>query len=630
MITIKGLFCRLYNIRRLLLFLAVGLLGLATLLASSEKPHYITLSGIASKAPINSGTATAFALNPDGSLLRRLGTATTGSDGSFSIGIEPYSKSIFIEVAGGTYTDEATGNTVTNTATLRAAMTGVSFNFTTGIGPFTVTPLTEIAVRLAGTLTQANIDQANTLVSNLIGGIDITTTSPADVTNVASATAEANGRDYGLILATISQMIFDGSATGVDDAITQISNDLSEGKLNTSGANISSSLANFLSSPNNQTGIGLDGTVLDESINTFTSGPIISKGYSMEDLNGTWRGADINTPQKGFFAPQWFGFDVETLTLNSDGTGTVTCIETSQGACDPPDSFSGIVMSSEGIMTTPLDPNEASDWVMGANKNIIVEIFRQSSTGDEHHVFGVSVKKAASYSMADLVGTWYMMGIATPQIGISNSTLFGFNAAEITLQSDGSGTYTCIASSEGPCGLPESLSGMSISSDGIITAPQDPNNFSNMLMGENKDIIVELFRDNNTGSEQHLLGVWVKKAASYSMADLAGTWYDMGIDTPQKGFSNPDHFGFAFETIALQADGTGTETCISASDPCDPPQIISGVSINSDGIVLGPLEPNVASNTVMGASKDIIISLFRDNNTGNELQGLGLWLKKAD
>jgi len=205
----------------------------------------------------------------------------------------------------------------------------------------------------------------------------------------------------------------------------------------------------------------------------------------------------------------------------------------------------------------------------------------------------------------------------------------GFGFETITIQNDGSGEATCVSSSD-PCDPPELFSGISISSDGFISGPPESNVASDMVMGAGKDIIISLYRDNNLGNEFQAFGAWVKKAASYSMADLAGTWYSMKINTPQKGFSNPDYFGFDFDTMTLQSDGTGTITCIASSDPCNPPEAFSGVSISADGIITAPLNPDEAHDMVMGENKDIMVRIFRDNSVGNEEQAFTIFVKKAD
>jgi len=230
-----------------------------------------TISGLASKGPISGGTVTVFALNADGSK-GNLGTATTGADGSYSVNIGSYTGNVLVEVTGGTYTDEATGNEVirADTDKFHAARSGVSENVKVA-----VTPLTEIAYQLVGP--KLTIDQANSLVSSMAGfSITDKNIMPVDVMDLtASSKATVEQINYGLMLATISQMVKDGKATDVSDAISKIKNDLLDNKLDTTGSDLLNSLTTFIASRNNQSGVTTLGrTKLDDAIKYIAENPI--------------------------------------------------------------------------------------------------------------------------------------------------------------------------------------------------------------------------------------------------------------------------------------------------------------------------------------------------------------------
>ncbi len=225
-----------------------------------------TISGVASKGPISGGTVTVYSLNPDGSKGNSLGSGTTKSGGAYSVDIGTYTGDVLIEVTGGTYTDEATGSTQPNPG-LRAALAGVTGNVSVA-----VTPLTEIAVQyaetLSGTLTKANIEKANSLVSAIVG-IDIINTMPGDVTSQSSSTAKEEEKTYGLMLASFSQMVTDGSAVNVSEVINNIKIDLSDDTLDATADDLVSALTNFYGNPNNKSGVdNPDKTSLDDTIST--------------------------------------------------------------------------------------------------------------------------------------------------------------------------------------------------------------------------------------------------------------------------------------------------------------------------------------------------------------------------
>ena len=280
-----------------------------------------SIGGVASKGLISGGTVTVYSLNSDGTKGDILGTTVTSSDGSYSINIGSYAGNVIIEVTGGTYKDEATGNIVNNTALLRAAAN------VSGSVSIAVTPLTEIAVRRAGTLTQSNIEAANTQVSNMIGGVNILTTMPADVTNTTSQSASQEAKDYGIALAAISLMIKDNpnSYTDVSAAITAVADDLSDGTLNSTGGSLSNAVSSFVSSSNNQTGVQTGGTQLNDYINTYTTTTIpdvaatadtTAPTVSLTNPSNNATGVAINTAITAAFS--------ETMDSSSITTSTFT------------------------------------------------------------------------------------------------------------------------------------------------------------------------------------------------------------------------------------------------------------------------------------------------------------------
>ena len=230
--------------------------------STASTPTKMTVSGIASKGRINGGMVTVYKLNADGSTGSSLGTGTTDATGAYSITINQNTGNMKVQVAGGTYTDEATGNTVEN-YTLNAAKTNVSRSTT-----INVTALTEVAVQKAGTLTTTNVNAANAAVST-IAGTGIIATTPADV--AGSSTGTQAQKDYGLALAAISQMASDNSSTATA-VISQIAADLAaDNMLDTTGTSLSTALTNFIGSANNQSGVTSATTTLDETITTYTS-----------------------------------------------------------------------------------------------------------------------------------------------------------------------------------------------------------------------------------------------------------------------------------------------------------------------------------------------------------------------
>lgn len=207
-----------------------------------EPASTMVIEGMASKGPIDAGNVSVCQLEEDGTKGKLLGSAVTTPDGSYSVDIGSSSGSILVEVTGGKYVDEATGTTVSlGSQTLRAVLPSAREG-----SSITVTPLTELAVLLAGSLTKENIDSANTKISSVIG-FDITGTKPRDVCSAENCSDAAQAEiDYGLVLASISQMIKDRDTPDVFDLINRMKADLEDGKMETTGAQLGAALQKFM------------------------------------------------------------------------------------------------------------------------------------------------------------------------------------------------------------------------------------------------------------------------------------------------------------------------------------------------------------------------------------------------
>ncbi|WP_129124895.1 hypothetical protein [Geomonas oryzae] len=210
-----------------------------------------TVNGVASKGPIKDGAVSVYAVNADGTRGRLLGTGTTGSDGTYKVQNLSYKGNLIVIVTGGTYLDEATGTADVPNTVLKAALSDV-----TGSVNVAVTPLTDVAFKqmssAAGGFSKTNIDHSNAVVSTAFG-VDIIGTQPVDVTDatkVASASSQT-AVDYGVALAAISQMVKNGDASDVKDAIGMIQSDLSAETpmLSTTGGALTQAIVALTSGP---------------------------------------------------------------------------------------------------------------------------------------------------------------------------------------------------------------------------------------------------------------------------------------------------------------------------------------------------------------------------------------------
>ena len=230
--------------------IAVSMLGLMLVLAGcgggSSSPATTKVAGTASKGIVYPGSVNIYALDlATGTKITpaRAANVPTDAKGQFSANIGVYSGPIVIEVTG-TYTDEATGNTVLiNSTPMRAIVSAVS---SANTRRFAVTPLTHLAATLAlATLpvTPGNIVAANEKISELFKISDISAVEPVDSNAAVMADATADQRAYTLALAVISQMAKDNSAgtaadfDQIDALLTNLKSDLTPSGLGVLFAN---------------------------------------------------------------------------------------------------------------------------------------------------------------------------------------------------------------------------------------------------------------------------------------------------------------------------------------------------------------------------------------------------------
>ncbi len=445
----------------------------------------IQLSGTAADAILSGATISVYALDAGGSIGKLLGTATTNANGEYSIDIVAYSGNVMVEASGGTYTDDATGMGKTNSLTFHAAMTGVTKSLKVA-----VTPLTEIAVQKAGTLTTANIYSANTVVSNMVGGgTNIISTMPANVlASSSSGTAEKN---YGLALAAISQMVSSGTATSVSGAITSIVNDLSDNKLDTTGAAISAALATFITSGSNQSGLNTTTAPVVASITSATSNTI-----SATIQSGTYHHIDQSV---GFFtsgdpdADSMSYGDAVTFTLDGYGNGTANGSGTEYDMLPDTNTINATSNPISNVTITYITApggsvilNDSPYWV-SVDGNVMISSEASINGTLRQSEQRVELKGGANMTNASLNGTYAIVsqaigfqggaGIETASNFYGDNVLVTFDGAG-NLTSSGNGWFYEMHHTTNTIGFnPESWTGVTgtytVASDGALTIAGD-------------------------------------------------------------------------------------------------------------------------------------------------------------
>ena len=230
------------------------------------------ISGMATKGPIT-GTVNIYSVTGSGVKGNLLSSAPIIS-GGYSASIGSYAGAVLIEVTG-TYQDEATGTTRTigADAPMRAALPNAS-----GTVAVAVTPLTELAVQKAGSLTGAGIEAANRLVSGIFN-LDITATQPVAPTSAALASASQLQKDYTLALAALSQLS-QSQGKPLSFTLDYLAGGISAGGMDsTRVASFQNAAAGFVTNPKNATGVtslaqtslaAIDGSIATTATYTLT------------------------------------------------------------------------------------------------------------------------------------------------------------------------------------------------------------------------------------------------------------------------------------------------------------------------------------------------------------------------
>jgi hypothetical protein len=195
-----------------------------------------TITGTAVKGPVSGSTVTAFAIS-NGMMGAQIGTGTTDAQGNFTMSIGAYSGPVMLRMSGGAYTDEATGaSMIMQSGDIMTSMMPQAIAGTVMSG-VQITPLTSMAQAraqtMSGGMTPANITAANTAMGNYCSVDDILYTHPMNPLTPGSGTGTTQSmRNYGVMLAAMSQYAKTIGMPFSSGMVTAMMNDASDGVMN--------------------------------------------------------------------------------------------------------------------------------------------------------------------------------------------------------------------------------------------------------------------------------------------------------------------------------------------------------------------------------------------------------------
>jgi hypothetical protein len=193
-----------------------------------------TVSGTVFNGTMSNATVMAYSVS-GGSMGAQLASGTTNSMGGFSLSLGAYSGPVMLKMSGGSYTNLATGTTMTMLT--GDVMTAIIPTITSGstITGIQMTPLTSMAQARAqamtGGMVDANITAANTAVGNYFMVADILQTTPMNAAELASGGRTTAMKNYGIVIAAMSQYALTNSMTDPAALITAMMNDASDGMM---------------------------------------------------------------------------------------------------------------------------------------------------------------------------------------------------------------------------------------------------------------------------------------------------------------------------------------------------------------------------------------------------------------
>jgi len=215
--------------------------------SASAASEQFSVSGVVHKGPVQDASVSAYRVdgNGRGSLL---GSATTAEDGGFSIDYQDYSGPVWLEAINGSYRDEASGSNTPLTTPLRAVVASTD-------DPVTLSPLTDIAVRLMDSFTVGEISRVNADVSALFftgdsgtATVSITGTRPLDLQDgdvVTGTGATAEAVDYGLVLAGLSHYMV-SNGVDLEGLLTLLASDAADLRLDQTVDGLQAGIDSFL------------------------------------------------------------------------------------------------------------------------------------------------------------------------------------------------------------------------------------------------------------------------------------------------------------------------------------------------------------------------------------------------
>jgi hypothetical protein len=255
------------------------------------------------------------------------------------------------------------------------------------------------------------------------------------------------------------------------------------------------------------------------------------RNYTTADLAGTWIGSMLATSGK---QTVWFR---STYIVKSDGSFTATATNATKTTIPP---FSGkLSITPNGQISEPKFDLLCD---MNAGKTVLTCTSNTEYNDAVYTVLNVFIKQGDSYIVKDLEGNWSGNVISADVISATDPTTNTWTRITYNINEDGSFTGTAVDSNNNNSGQISGIFG--ITTEGVLT----DNGALQCNMDEGKTVIA----CTATSGSMVNIQVYTKGSASYTAADLAGTW---AVNSMAVGLSAPC---WDRETVTINPDETFT------------------------------------------------------------------------
>lgn len=305
--------------------------------------------------------------------------------------------------------------------------------------------------------------------------------------------------------------------------------------------------------------------------------PDLTNGGGISDLTGVW---NFNTLATSTGASRW---SRGSITVQGDGSYTASGTDTDGNIINLSGTFT---LSSDGLTMTGTGGTETLCQV---DKGGTLLSCTQTEA-DYAPGLIVASKKAASCTLADLVGTWQfsrLAGAPGPQ----------WMRSTIVVAADGSFTEK----QKNSDGTRKTKTGtLAVTPDGEVTATSCSDcgdSDAQLVLDSGKTLIVRTDTKQDTPIDR--IGVFVKTADSYSLADAVGTWEENCLA------SSTAHSYWRRATITVKPSGSFT---YAGTDSDGNPQSASGnLSLSTTGVLTCTTCTDSDMRMVMDSGKSVLM-----------------------